>query len=392
MRVLFLAPQPFFEERGTPLAVDRVLRELSALGHTIDAVVYHLGENVRYPGVRIHRSPRVPFVTHVRPGFSFKKLLCDVMLLVTVVRLARRHRYDVVHAVEESVFVALALRWLHGLPYVYDMDSSLSDQMREQHPVIAPLLPLMRRVEGAAVRRAAAVVPVCDALADTIAPFGPRHLVILPDVSLLDDTPASEVEDLRTSGTSLLAMYVGNLEPYQGIDLLIDSFAIVARQNPAVDLVVIGGARPDIERYAGRCRALGIAERVRFCGPRPVARLGAYLAQADILVSPRIRGTNTPMKVYSYLHSGRAVVATRLFTHTQVMDDDVAMLAEPTPEAFASAILALAADAGLRARLGEAATTMIEARHSQREFQSRLRGLYAWLEKAVGGGDPGKSV
>ena len=45
------------------------------------------------------------------------------------------------------------------------------------------------------------------------------------------------------------------------------------------------------------------------------------LLAADVLVSPRLKGLNTPMKIYSYLDSGSAVLATRLRTHTQVLDD-----------------------------------------------------------------------
>ena len=53
-----------------------------------------------------------------------------------------------------------------------------------------------------------------------------------------------------------------------------------------------------------------------------------------MLVSPRLKGLNTPMKIYSYLDSGSAVLATRLRTHTQVLDDGIAYLVEPEPVAL----------------------------------------------------------
>ena len=53
----------------------------------------------------------------------------------------------------------------------------------------------------------------------------------------------------------------------------------------------------------------------------------------DILVSPRIRGTNTPLKIYSYLRSGKPIVATDLLTHTQVLSPDVARLVAPDADA-----------------------------------------------------------
>jgi glycosyltransferase involved in cell wall biosynthesis len=178
-------------------------------------------------------------------------------------------------------------------------------------------------------------------------------------------------------------MYVGNFEPYQGIDLLLDSFALLLERTAAVDLVLIGGSAPDVQKYRAKSRALGIAGRVHFLGPRPVDRLAESLAAADILVSPRITGTNTPMKLYSYLHSGKPLVATALPTHTQVADSRVAMLAEPTAPAFAEAMLRLIEDEALRRRQGAAAYQLIEERFTFQRFRERLGGLLDWLQTQV---------
>jgi glycosyltransferase involved in cell wall biosynthesis len=64
-------------------------------------------------------------------------------------------------------------------------------------------------------------------------------------------------------------------------------------------------------------------------GQRPAEEIPAYLDAATLLVSPRSTGTNTPLKIYQYLRSGRPIVATNLRTHTQVLAEDTAFLAEP---------------------------------------------------------------
>jgi glycosyltransferase involved in cell wall biosynthesis len=185
---------------------------------------------------------------------------------------------------------------------------------------------------------------------------------------------------VRRSAAGLVVMYIGNLEPYQGIDLLLQSFARVIARTDRADLVIVGGAARDIEAYRGECRRLDIADRVHLVGPRPIGELAAHLAEADVVVSPRLRGNNTPMKLYSYLHSGRAVVATDLPTHTQVIDRQVAMLARPEPDAFAGALLSVILDADLRARLGDAGRRLVEERFTYRAFRERLNGLLDWLE------------
>ena len=89
---------------------------------------------------------------------------------------------------------------------------------------------------------------------------------------------------------------------------------------------------------------------------------------ADVLVSPRSRGTNTPLKIYQYLRSGRPIVATRLLTHTQVLSDDSAFLTPRPPEGFAAGILAALDDPDEPARVGAA------ARDAGRD-EIQLRGL-----------------
>jgi glycosyltransferase involved in cell wall biosynthesis len=182
----------------------------------------------------------------------------------------------------------------------------------------------------------------------------------------------------------LILMYVGNLEPYQGIDLLLESFAQVLKATEKADLVIIGGQASDIHHYQMKAYHLGIQRRVHFCGPRPLEHLGEYLSEADILVSPRITGNNTPMKLYSYLHSGTAILATDLPTHTQLLDGQVAMLAEPSPKAFSEAMFCLIEDENLRRNLGQAGKKLVEEQYSYQMFRSKLTGLFDWLETQVG--------
>ncbi len=91
------------------------------------------------------------------------------------------------------------------------------------------------------------------------------------------------------------------------------------------------------------------------------------------------RGTNTPLKIYQYLRSGRPIVATRLLTHTQVLDDHVAMLTEPTPEAFAEGIVRILGDAALAQRIGDRAFALAESRYSYDAYLDRTRAAYTAL-------------
>ena len=184
MNILLLAPQPFYQDRGTPIAVDRMLQILSERHDQVDVVTYHEGWEVQHDRITIHRILSIPFVRNIRPGLSWKKLVCDMFVFFTALRLASRNHYQVIHAVEESVFIALVLKWLFKIPYVYDMDSSLAQQLVEKHPSLSPFTRLFNFFEGLAVRNAKAVVPVCAALAESIEKYHPEKIVILWDCPL----------------------------------------------------------------------------------------------------------------------------------------------------------------------------------------------------------------
>lgn len=381
MNVLLLAPHPFYQDRGTPIAVDLLIRTLSARGDNVDVLTYHEGSDRTYRGpgnVQIFRIGEPPGCRNIRPGFSIKKLIADVYMYREAMRMVRAKSYDLVHAVEESVFMARRIKRKTDIPYVFDMDSSMPEQIVEKMPIFTFMLPLMRMFEKGAIQQSVAVTAVCDSLAELANHSGSPRTVILRDVPLLDrndsDKPATGFrKELGLSGTCIL--YIGNLESYQGIDLLLKSFSRLSADNTA-HLIIVGGVPDHVEKYRNMAGALGISDRVHVIGPRPLSDMSALMADADILVSPRIKGTNTPMKIYSYMAAGKAILATELFTHTQVLDATTACLAAPDVESFTRAMSELIADPKRRDELGRQAEHVVKTRYSMDVFTRTLNELY----------------
>jgi len=381
MKILLVAPQPFYAERGTPIAVRLLVETLCEFGHQVDLLVYHDGDDIAVPGMRLLRAWRPPGVRQVPIGISWQKLACDALLVLSMVGLLLRNRYDVIHAVEESVFPAAAFGFLSKRKLVYDMDSSLAEQLVDKWTPLRPLAAVFLWLERAAVRRSAVVLPVCEDLAEKVRPWTDAwRVTVLPDVPVGDPSPVGVHESLRdlAGPCSVIGLYVGNLERYQGIDLLVDGLAAMSKD---VDLrmVVIGGSPGHVARYRQRAQELGIADRISLLGPRPLSHLNAYLAQADILVSPRTMGQNTPMKVYSYMQSGKAILATDIRSHTQALDAACAELVPPEPAAVARGLERLARDESRRLLLGNAARLKAGNEYSLDAYRARLRHAYGQL-------------
>jgi glycosyltransferase involved in cell wall biosynthesis len=389
LRVLVLAPHPWYQERGTPMAVDALVRVLTQRGYEVDLLVYHEGDDRRIPGCKLRRIPRIPGVRDVPPGPSWKKLVCDAAMFNSALRLARQQRIDLVHAVEESSAIALLLDRLYRIPYIYDMDSSLPQQMIERYGWLKLARPLLESLERRLIRGSTGVVVVSRAIEQVARRAASQQLVVrLEDFSLLDDTACGAEtsceqlhETINKDGP--IVLYVGNLMPYQGIDLLLAAFQRVADRHPTAQLVIIGGSDDGVRSYRRRAAALGIGDRVHLLGPRPTEQLGCLLAQATTLVSPRTVGVNTPMKIYSYMDSGTPVLATRLPTHTQVLDDEVAHLVSAEAEPMAEGMLRLLTDEALRRGLAERARQRVHEQYSRAAYDRTLNAFYDGIERRL---------
>jgi glycosyltransferase involved in cell wall biosynthesis len=386
MKVLLLAPQPFFINRGTPIDVLLVLRALSQRDDMeVDAIVYPEGEDIELANVTLHRVPVFINTKGTRPGFSIKKLWVDFFMLLFTWKMVHRNRYDLLHAGEESVFIAILMKFFYRVPYVYDIDSSNAQQLVEKFSLLTCFAPLFNFFERRAIRGAIANAPVCNALAELCEKNGSRKTITLHDISQLENPDLSRTGSLsKEIGTEgLILLYCGNLERYQGVDLLIESFPYVAEKNDDVQLVIIGGIAEDIARYKEKALKLGVGDRIHFLGPRPFADLDKYLAEADILVAPRIKGVNTPMKIFPYMHSGKPVLLTKLYTHTQIVTSNEAYLAEAEPEPFAQGILDLAESRELREKLGKNGRLFVEKEHVYSAHKHRVDELYDWIKKEI---------
>jgi glycosyltransferase involved in cell wall biosynthesis len=378
LRILFLAPQPFFEVRGTPLAVLAMVRALAAEGHEVELLTFPQGTEVSVPSLRHRRSLRLP-VGRVRPGASMAKLMLDVPFMVEACWRMLTGRFDAVHAVEEAAHLAAPLARALGLPLVVDVDSSIPDQLRESgFARRGPLLWAAGALERYALRHAAAVITVCTSLTQGVRARAPHAAVFqIEDPPLVDGSPApaDEVAVLRTAlrlDRRPIVLYSGNFEEYQGVDLLVQAAAKV----PDAQFVFMGGEPAEIAKAQALAARDGSGDRCLFAGKRPPSELRRFLGLADLVVSPRRRGVNTPFKVYTYLASGRPLLATRIESHTQVLDDANAWLVDATPEALAEGIRAALADPEEAARRADRGRSLVDREYSPARFAEKVRAAY----------------
>jgi glycosyltransferase involved in cell wall biosynthesis len=382
-----LAPEPFFEPRGTPFSEYHRIKALGELGHHVDLVTYPIGRDVELPNLRIYRSWRPPLVRKVRIGPSPTKLVLDGLMLPTILRRVVATKYDAIHSHEEMGLVGVWLaRWLR-IPHLYDMHSSLPQQLSNfKYSRSSLLRRLFLWAEDQMVHGSRVVITICRELQDTVEQMGVGDRALLIENVMggdVEDAPSLSATEVRRRwnipAEAPLALYTGTFEAYQGVDMLIDAAAILARSHPHARLLVVGGEAGQVSAAIAAAQSRGAEKIAIFAGQQPARDIPAFVNACDILVSPRIRGTNTPLKIYSYLRSGRPIVATDLRTHTQVLSPAVARLVAAQPGPFAAAVAELIDRPDERMRLAHAAAELATAEYSRASYVRRTAEAYERL-------------
>jgi len=346
MKILMIAPEPIFEPRGTPLSVVGRLKTLSDLGHEVDLLTYSIGEDVVIPGVRIIRIPKLPGISKIKIGPSLKKIPLDFFLFIKTCIHLFRYNYQLIHTHEEAGFWGTLLSRIFGVPHIYDMHSSLPQQLKNFHFTNSNLIvQIFMAIERWVLRYSSRVITICPDLYDLVNKTFPEKSSILIenviDYSMIfgEDDVSSQIQNELELNNRKILLYTGTFETYQGLDLLIKSAEKVVDINKNVLFLLVGGHKEQVGFYNRMVKKLKLDDYFIFTGQVPPNQVNSYIRFADILLSPRTKGTNTPLKIYSYLRSGVPIVATNLLTHTQVLSSDVAFLCDPDPDNFSEGII-----------------------------------------------------
>ena len=392
-KALVIAPQPFFSPRGTPFSVYYRTAVMAGKNVEIDLLTYGEGQDVDIPGVNIIRIPRFSILGNVKVGPSKLKLLLDIFLFFRAIRLLIRNEYHFVHAHEEAIFLCHFLKRFCKFKMVYDMHSSLPQQLTNfKFTKSNILIRLFEKMENACLHSADAVITICPDLYDYVNGIirdKEKHILIenslFDTVNVKSDGAGSSgcSSNLGNSIESSIALpegkrfvvYVGTLEPYQGINLLVGSFRKVVDENPDVFLLIVGGTADQIKNFRKMANDAGIGNQCLFTGRVPQSLAKKYMQVASVLVSPRSSGTNTPLKIYEFLASGIPIVATDIHSHTQVLDQDVAFLVKPDTISMAEGLTSALNGDEKKGIVTTNARKLYEEKYSRRIYEEKIDKL-----------------
>jgi glycosyltransferase involved in cell wall biosynthesis len=384
-----LVPQAFYSPRGTPLSSYHRTKDLRALGHEVDILTYAVGDPPPDPDLVVYRSRGPHFASKIKQGPSGLKIWFDFLISLNLVLRLARERYDLIYAHEEGAFIALMVAPLFRLPVVYDMHSSLPRQITEWNFTRSErVVGFFRWVERFILRRSLAVVAISPGLADAARAVEPtvRLVTIVNRFELDAEASAADAARVRAelgvTPDQPMVLYTGSFVKLQALDLLVRGIPTVAAKVPKVKFVLVGGRPAEIEELRQLAREVGAADHLILLPERPQSEMPAFMAAAAVLVSPRVQGINPPGKLFSYLNSGRPIVATDREVHTQFLTPKCAILTAPDADSFARGILAALLDPAGAERLTREAKEVLATDYSAEARSAAYNQLLAFIDPA----------
>jgi glycosyltransferase involved in cell wall biosynthesis len=394
MKILYLCNDPGIDlagKSGAAIHIRSFARALTELGHEVAVIACSspdckpileeelrariwtaplstwnraLAQVLRAANRTIGRTPRRnPDAVRVLHNLTFFKEAMHV---------AKQWNPDFIYE-RYSLWAAAGLRLAKKLsiPLVLEVNAPFAyEQQHHRAGVTCP--PLARWVERMIWRRAHLVIPVSESLHSQLqtAKVMAERIHVLPnavDTRLFHTgLDGSRVRQRLNLGERFVIGFVGTFKRWHGVDLLLSAFRELYRTDPLIHLLLVGEGplRPQFEKEA---QDAGLSQAVTFTGALAHEDIPQYLAAMDVAVAPYPALHNfyfSPLKLFEYMATGRAVIASRVGQTAEVVVDGVTgLLFEPGDLAdLVRSIARLRDNPALRKELGQKASAACSKR------------------------------
>lgn len=379
-----LAPTPYFADRGCHVRIYEEARALIALGHEVLIVTYHLGRDME--GIPTIRIPVVHWYRKLAAGPSWHKPYLDILLFFKALAVGRRFRPDLIHAhLHEGAFLGLFLKKMIRVPLLFDCQGSLTAEMLD-HGFIrkGSLLHLLfRKLEGFINKGSDFIITSSRSGADELTGgWGAPHTQVRAiidgvDTSLFRPFPKEEARRaLQLPPDRPIAVFLGVLNRYQGIDLLLEAATILKQRGVDLHFAIMGFPE---EKYRKMAEDFGLGDLATFTGRVDYALAPLYLCAGDIAVSPKISLTEANGKLFNYMACGLPTIVFDNPVNREIMGDTGVYARQEDPADFALKIEEVLRDPPKMRELADRVRERAIRKHSWRSRGEELETIYRRL-------------
>ena len=387
MKILMIAPTPFFADRGCHVRIYEEIKALQDLGHEIVLCTYGIGRDV--PNVNIVRTYNPFWYKKLSAGPSYTKILLLFALLFTTIKTAWSFRPDLFHCfLHEGALIGRLCRLIFWrMPMVFDCQGSLTSELLQHgfFPKLSLRHKFFRFIEGIIVHWFPVVVSSGN-LVNELTEMGvaKNRIVFVGDGVDTDVFNGGEFDFELANELGIVpdkprVLYVGLLEKYQGTDVMLEAFSHVVEKHPDTQFIIIG--YPNEDEYVTRARELGIGSNCKFLGRIDYNQLPRYLTLAKIAVAPKISKTEGDGKLYNYMAASMAIVAFDREVSRQILADTAMFATFNDARSLAEKLSQLITCKEDCEKLGQAARERAIKELSWQAVSNRIEDLYERLMK-----------
>ncbi len=362
MKILHIAPTPFFADRGCHMRILGEIRALQDQGHEIILTTYHLGRDVE--NLEIRRIVNVPWYNKLEAGSSWHQIYLDALLLFTTLKTCLYEKPDVIHGhLHEGAVIgkfASVLCSLGKIPVVFDVQGSLTDELETYgfFDKIKLLRPVFTLIEKMICRLPDYIVCSSESNEDMIKC---RMNVSGDRVSPVPDAINSgffsiAVEDSFRDGLAIpdnkrVVIYTGSLMKSKGIDFLLDAIPKVMEKCSDVHFLVVGYP---VDQSVEKVQQLGVSDMVTFTGKTEFAQIPKYLSVACLAVDPKTDEAGEGSgKIINYMGAGLPIVCFDSVNNRKLLDGSGVYADSGNVEDLAGKIVDVLSDDSLARSIGE---------------------------------------
>ena len=388
-RVLAIAPTPFFVDRGGHVQIYEQARALLTLGHTLELCTYHIGRDM--PGLTINRIRKVSWYTKTDAGPAWGKLYLMVLLFSLSWRTVRRFKPDILHGHGwDGCWIAFALHFLTGVPFVFDMQGSFTGEIVAHGYAKTQSLffKLLKWIERRTLHLGAVVTQSEQMRDDAIHDFNVKpdriyHTYdgvdtddLQPGLSSSPETAALR-KSLQLPADKPIVVFLGLLKAYQGVDVLLDAIRVLTRDRQYTEVHFLVMGFPDEDKYAAKAGDLGIADYITLPGKIDYKRRKYYYALGSVAVAPKLSPTEGDGKIYDYLAMGLPIVAFDRPASKEILGDLAFFATLGDPKSLADALYEALTNTERAQMLGLLGRAVAVERYSWLAVGQRLADAYA---------------
>ncbi len=377
VKVLHIAPTPFFSDRGCHMRIRGLINALAPANIRNILCTYPLGRDIS--NIETVRTIKVPGYTNTQAGPSPFKYIANIFLFFTSLKTAAKEKPDLIYAhLHEGILIAwavsLCLFW-RKTPLIFDMQGSLSGEL-EAHGYFDRsnfLKRLFISVEKMIVRMPDHIVCSSNSSADILQQkFGINKDKITVANDGADDftidmgAVAVLVAELMLPQEKLIVIYTGALLAAKGLNELCQIMRDSKKMSLDCHFLIVGYPVEKITQFVSQNN---LNERCTITGQVAYEQLGNYLSVADIAIEPkRVDAGEASGKLLNYMGAGLPVVCFDTDNNRQILGSN-GIFASEQAGSFANSLRTLIDDPE-------------QALATGRMNQQRANNHYSWQASA----------